>query len=126
MEYVVETNVLIDYVANRFSAVQLERLDDLFDKALNVSIITKIESLGFNGSDFEMNKMLLLFNVSNVFPLDNNIADRTIEIKKVVKIKTPDAIIAATALVHEYTILTRNISDFKSIQDLKIENPWEW
>lgn len=35
------------------------------------------------------------------------------------KIKTPDAIIGATALVHGFEILTNNVDDFKRL-DLKI------
>jgi predicted nucleic acid-binding protein len=36
-----------------------------------------------------------------------------------------DAIIAATALVHNMILVARNISDFKSIDKLSVLNPWE-
>ena len=36
-----------------------------------------------------------------------------------------DAIIAATALVHGMTVVTRNIEDFKSVR-VDILNPWEY
>lgn len=36
-----------------------------------------------------------------------------------------DAIIAATALVHEMTVVTRNIDDFKPTS-VELLNPWEW
>ncbi|WP_425270981.1 hypothetical protein [Mucilaginibacter endophyticus] len=32
--------------------------------------------------------------------------------------------IAATALVHDLTLVTRNIKDFDKISGLKIVNPW--
>ena len=38
------------------------------------------------------------------------------------KIKTPDAIIAATAIVHKFTLLT-NDDDFKNIPGLQIIEP---
>ncbi len=41
------------------------------------------------------------------------------------KIKTPDAIIAATALAYGYTIITNNEKDFKGITGLKIINPYK-
>lgn len=36
-----------------------------------------------------------------------------------------DALIAATALVHGMTVVTRNVRDFEPM-DVKILNPWEW
>ncbi|MDF3242314.1 plasmid stabilization protein [Pseudomonas veronii] len=35
-----------------------------------------------------------------------------------------DALIAATALVHGLTVVTRNVSDFKSI-GVSLINPWD-
>ena len=39
--------------------------------------------------------------------------------------KLPDAIIAATALTHGFTIVTRNTDDFKTIVGLPTINPHE-
>jgi predicted nucleic acid-binding protein len=41
------------------------------------------------------------------------------------KIKTPDAIIAATALATESIIITRNTKDFGKIEGLEAINPYE-
>ncbi|MEW6233573.1 MAG: type II toxin-antitoxin system VapC family toxin [Chloroflexota bacterium] len=35
-----------------------------------------------------------------------------------------DAIIAATAIVHGMTVVTRNVADFDRISNLKVFNPW--
>ena len=35
-----------------------------------------------------------------------------------------DALIAATALVHGLTLVTRNVADFETIDGLRILNPW--
>lgn len=37
---------------------------------------------------------------------------------------TNDALIAATALVHGLTLVTRNVADFDAIDGLRILNPW--
>ncbi|MCE7027557.1 type II toxin-antitoxin system VapC family toxin [Jiella avicenniae] len=37
---------------------------------------------------------------------------------------TNDALIAATALVHGLTLVTRNVADFETIDGLPILNPW--
>jgi predicted nucleic acid-binding protein len=50
---------------------------------------------------------------------------KTIELRKKYRIKLPDAIIAATAIVHELTLITRNTPDFKSINGLKLLSPWQ-
>ncbi|MBI2111514.1 MAG: PIN domain-containing protein, partial [Nitrosarchaeum sp.] len=39
-------------------------------------------------------------------------------------IEIPDAIIAATALLNEATLVTRNIKDFERVENLKLEMPY--
>lgn len=41
------------------------------------------------------------------------------------KIKLPDAIIAATALVNDFVIISRNTKDFKNIEGLEVINPYK-
>jgi len=38
--------------------------------------------------------------------------------------KLPDAVIAATALTHECTLVTRNESDFSGVCALEVVNPF--
>lgn len=64
-------------------------------------------------------------NLACVLELDRNVVDKTIELRKIHKIKLPDAIIAASALVFDLTLITSNASDFKNIRKLKMLNPWE-
>lgn len=56
---------------------------------------------------------------------DEDIVNQTIAIRKQHKVKTPDANIAATAIVWGFTLITRNIRDFKNIQGLQLVNPHE-
>jgi len=60
---------------------------------------------------------------SNVFLLTEPIVLKTIEIRKESKIKLPDAIIAATALVHQLPLVSRKTGDFKNVPGLVIINP---
>ena len=55
--------------------------------------------------------------------MENDIKLKTGEIRKKNKIKLPDAIIAATALVNDLTLLSRNTKDFIKIKDLKLIDP---
>jgi predicted nucleic acid-binding protein len=49
--------------------------------------------------------------------------EASIDIRKKHKTKLPDAIIAATALVYDLVIISRNISDFKNIDGLQVIDP---
>jgi len=125
MGYLVDSNVLIDYVAERFTQAQLKTLDLIFDEALRVSVITKIEILGHNGVPQEDERMLEFLNYADILKLSESVVERTILLKKSIKMKTPDAIIASTALVYGFTLITNNVADFKRVEDLKFFNPYE-
>ncbi len=59
-----------------------------------------------------------------VFPLDNDVTQKTIELRRIhKKLKLGDAIIAATALIHNFTLISRNLSDFKNIIGLSVIDP---
>jgi toxin FitB len=59
-----------------------------------------------------------------VIGLNDDIVDKTIAIRKTQRIKLPDAIVAATALVYALILVTRNTLDFKNIRGLKLIDPF--
>jgi predicted nucleic acid-binding protein len=67
-----------------------------------------------------MEVLRAFINDALVIELEQPIKLSTAVIRKQYRIKLPDAIIAATALVHDLTLITRNTSDFKNIEGLKI------
>ena len=60
---------------------------------------------------------------STILSLSEAVVQRTIEVRKTFKIKLPDSIIAATALVHNYTLVADNDKDFQKVKALKYINP---
>jgi len=81
--------------------------------------------LGWNKITNE-NKIIIenFINKSVVFYIDKLIENKTIEIKQLYKIALPDAVIAATSLINNLSLVTRNESDFKIINGLNIYNPF--
>lgn len=121
-EYLIDTNTVIDYLDNKLP----EKTNELFEGIYSrISVITRMELLSWPGANDEQTMVLNQFiNVSEVFALEEPIILKAIDIRKTFKIKLPDAIIAATAVVNNLTLITRNIKDFEKIDGLEILNPY--
>jgi predicted nucleic acid-binding protein len=122
-QYLIDTNVVIDYLGQKIPLSGMKFMNNIIDNIPNVSVITKIEVLGFNAPAEHYQLLTDFMNDATVIELTNKVVDACIEIRKNYKTKLPDAVIAATALVYDLTIISRNVSDFKNIQNLKVVNP---
>jgi predicted nucleic acid-binding protein len=123
-QYLVDSNTIIDYVGNKMPDKSLLLLDGYFNDNFSLSIISKIEVLGFNDSSDELKRLADFIDLASIIYVDDVIANKTIELRKIYKIKLPDAIIAATALVYNFVLISRNISDFKKIDGLNVIDPY--
>lgn len=95
------------------------------ESSFNVSIITKIEFLGWDKhSQHGFESALDFISFSNVIPLEDEIADLAISIRRKSRVRLPDAVIAASCLHHDLVLVTRNEKDFKDITGLEIYNPY--
>lgn len=124
IRYLTDTNAVIDYLARKMPESGMDFMNGVVNSIPNISIITKIEVLGFNTT---AEHTLLLTNFMDdaaILDLTAEVADLTISIRRAQKIKLPDAILAATALANGMKLITRNTSDFKNIAGLEILNPY--
>jgi hypothetical protein len=81
--------------------------------------------LGFGFPDVDKRSDTQNFiNDGILIALTDDIVEQTITLRQLYKIKMPDAIIAATAIVLDYTLLSRNDKDFIQNSDLKYVNPF--
>lgn len=66
--------------------------------------------------------MKLFIEDANILPLSPDVVTQSVKIRRSRKIKTPDALIAATAIISDF-YTSYNDSDFKNIPGLKIIDP---
>lgn len=93
-------------------------------EAANFSVITRIELLGFVPDDEKTARVFKAFVDQGVeFGLTEPVILQTIAIRKQVKIKLPDAVSAAAAIVYDLTLLSDNDKDFLRVPRLRYLNP---
>ena len=118
--FILDTNIII------YLSQEKLKMTDFASKGdkLCISIISYMESLGhpFKNKEEEIIVKSLCDNCE-IFNLTKQITDKTIEIRKQFKVKLPDAIIAASALVNKAILVTANVKDFKMINGISIINP---
>ena len=118
----IDSNILIYFVNGEVEGNKVF----LENSNFSVSIITYMEVMGFSfKNDFEEQTFKEIFSKLNIIYIDYNIASLVIQIRKNKKMKLPDSIIAATCIQTQSTLMTRNESDFQSIEGIKIINPFE-
>ena len=127
IKYLWDTNTAIYYLHQQFPSSAEQFIDStLSDSGPAISAITEIELLCWKtATEKDLEVLHNFMNDSLVFELEKDIKLKTADIRKAHKIKLPDAIIAATALIHDLTLLTRNVTDFKNIDGLNLINPHE-
>ena len=123
--YLIDTNIVRKYLDEDLSEAGLELVDTTLEEAnAYISVISRIELLGFSPNRQELVQYISQFiEYSTEYPLSEEIVQMTIDIRKSIKIKLPDAIIAATALCHDLILLSDNDSDFGKVKYLRYINP---
>jgi predicted nucleic acid-binding protein len=114
INYLVDTNFLIHL--SEEDKIVIPFLDD----NISISYITELELLGvFSISKEQLKNAQNLINDCIVFEMNSQIKKKVISLKQSYKIKLPDAIIAATAIVYNLPFITSD-ADFKKIKELQL------
>jgi len=123
MRWVIDSNVWIEGVAGAPDAVKALVLAGGIEWC-GFSAMSRLEVFGFPNLtvDDERRFQTLLAQFHEI-PVSSNIIDAAIQLRRQVRIKAPDAIIAASALHEGADLITRNVADFKKIPGLKMVSP---
>lgn len=117
-EYLMDSNVVIDYLGNKIPPNGTAFIGRLMPV---ISVISRIEILGwYRASSEQLEKLSPFISNAFIYPLNEPVILKTILLRQQFKIKTPDAIIASTALIYNLSLLSHNDKDFKGIPGLTV------
>ena len=110
----VDSDVLVDHLRGRVRFVAGRN-------EVHVSTINRAELLAGRSTDEARVRLLLTAMIE--IPVDAAIAERAGRIRRASQARLPDALIAATAIEHGLTLVTRQSSGFQWIRGLRIRAP---
>lgn len=126
MRVLFDTSILIDSLRGYERASKL--IESVARREVDgvISVITEAELHA--GKDCNMEKGLKaakdLISIFDKVILDNEIAVKAGEYRRVYGIEIPAAIIAATAFKERARIYTKNVEDFGKIERIDVEEPY--
>ena len=124
--FLFDTNIFIYYLNAEQHVEELFSKNFLTANNIFYSVLTEIELLSFPGLKESENRLIReLLEKFLPISLTEEIKEKTIEIKKNFKIGIADAVIAASAIVLNASLVTRDESDFNKIKELTLINPFD-
>src|SRR3989338_10637775 len=115
-----DTNIFIDHLRGYSPALAF--FSSLSDKEISFSAITESELLAgsINQSPEKRELLLQFLEQWRKVSVDNPLAAVAGDLSRVYKMDIPDAIIAASALQENSTLITKNLKDFQKVKGQKL------
>lgn len=120
--FTLDSNILIYHLKQDAIVTRTLKKWLLAGEPLFISAITRIEVLAAPILKEEEEKQIIrLLEQFLLIPVDTRITDNAARIRRTYRLKLGDSIIAATALILNSILVTRNVRDFKRIKELQIQ-----
>lgn len=132
MSHIADSDILIDFLFNRPDAVAL--LADLRRTGLAISVTSYmevVEGVAGSATPFRAQRGLrIVLRHARILIVSRAVAERAAEIrrdlrhqKRQVNERALDILVAATAIEHRLTLVTRNTRDYDDIPGLRLHEP---
>ena len=120
--FLIDTSAVVKYLTETLSDNGLTFMDKALSSDYKISFVTQIELLVFNTTVY--NDILIreqFIEATDVIHVNEGIIDKAIYIRRETNIKLPDALIAATAMHYEQTLISTNDRDFDKVMPLGLK-----
>jgi predicted nucleic acid-binding protein len=116
----IDTNIIIFALKPEYTYL----LEFIAVKNPSVSAITYLEILECPELSLtDQYQFKDFFDAAHVIPISQKILEKAVELQHKKSTSTNDAIIMATALIHNLTLVTASLRDYDWLNSLKIINP---
>ncbi|GIV62016.1 MAG: ribonuclease VapC [Rhodothermaceae bacterium] len=119
-----DSNILIYHLNDALPPGVLGKVERWITEGALISVITRIEVMGYPQAETQRRQASRLLSLFDEVALQGPVVERTIDVRRRHRIRLPDAVIAATALVYGASLITRNRRDFQSIDGLQVIDPF--
>ncbi len=110
--FLLDTDILIDHLADPAKKLPSEY------RGAAYSSITRAEL--YSGQHIDEAVIDRLLEQFEEIPVERSVAEEAGRIRRITKIKLPDALIAATAITSKRRLVTRNVRDFGRVKRLTL------
>ena len=123
VRHLIDSNAVTYYCTDTLPDKAWAFMDAAVNAGSYISVITQIETLSWKTPNPATEHNVKYFvAISEIIELTPDIAVKTVELRRATRLKIPDAIVAATAIVHGLTLITSD-ADFLGIPGLKTIDP---
>ncbi|MGB3516001.1 MAG: type II toxin-antitoxin system VapC family toxin [Leptolyngbya sp. DLM2.Bin15] len=117
-----DSNIII-YAAQ----LQYQQLREFIaERSPAVSALSYLEVVGYHQlTEPQRYYFEAFFQAAEILPISQEVLIQAVALRQQRRMTLGDAIIAGTALVHNLTLVTRNVDDFRWITNLNLLNPFD-
>ena len=91
-----------------------------------VSAVSYVEVLGYYRLTAQDRQFFeAFFSAANVLSISQQVLTQATTLRQMKKMSLGDALVAGTALTHNLTLVTRNVTDFDWVGGLQLMNPFD-